>query len=258
MIRKQHTYAVIELEMLTVCWAITKCRIFLVGLQHFIVNTDHNPLISILNTRHLDEVENPCLQRLKSRLLGYHFTTQWTKGSSHNAPDALSRNPVSNSSINDSLAEYDSLHSPAASIAKIRALSSSEPLPAMRLQHLRDGAANDPEYQQLSEIILYGFPDHRQQLPEWFWGVREHLSFDDGLIVHGCRLLFPTMMRQRILADLHESHQGAVHTKQRARLTVYLLGINNDIDNVILSCQLCQDHRPAHPKKPLIQKPMPL
>ena len=69
-------YAVIELEMLAVCWAVTKCRVFLSGLQHFLITTDHNPLIPILNTRRLDEVENPRLQRLKSRLMGYHFTTQ--------------------------------------------------------------------------------------------------------------------------------------------------------------------------------------
>ena len=81
---------------------------------------------------------------------------------------------------------------------------------------------------------------------------------DDGLIVHGCRLLIPTIMRSQILSDLHDSHQGSVCTKQRARLTVYWPGIDNDIDNIILSCQLCQDHLPAHPKEPLIQKPKPL
>ena len=52
-------YAVIELEMLAVSWAIAKCRLFLAGLQHFQIITDHNPLISILNTRRLDEIENP-------------------------------------------------------------------------------------------------------------------------------------------------------------------------------------------------------
>ena len=36
-------YAVIELEMLVVSWAILKCRLFLTGLQHFVVVTDHNP-----------------------------------------------------------------------------------------------------------------------------------------------------------------------------------------------------------------------
>ena len=56
-------YAVIELEMLAVCWAILKCHLFLAGLQHFLVITDHNPLIPILNNHRLDEIENPHLQR---------------------------------------------------------------------------------------------------------------------------------------------------------------------------------------------------
>ena len=37
-------YAVIELEMLAVSWAIIKCQLFLAGLQHFNVITDHNLL----------------------------------------------------------------------------------------------------------------------------------------------------------------------------------------------------------------------
>ena len=44
-------YAVIELEMLAVCWAVCKCKLFLAGLQHFTVVTDHNPLIPIMNSR---------------------------------------------------------------------------------------------------------------------------------------------------------------------------------------------------------------
>ena len=36
-------YAIIELEMLVVCWAIQRCHLFLAGLQHFQVVTDHNP-----------------------------------------------------------------------------------------------------------------------------------------------------------------------------------------------------------------------
>ena len=58
-------YAVIELEMLTICWAVSKCKLFLTGLQHFTIITDHNPLIPILNNHCLDEIENPHLQRLK-------------------------------------------------------------------------------------------------------------------------------------------------------------------------------------------------
>ena len=41
-------YAIIELELLAVTWAI-KCKVFLASLPHFIVLTDHR----------LDEIENP-------------------------------------------------------------------------------------------------------------------------------------------------------------------------------------------------------
>ena len=80
---------------------------------------------------------------------------------------------------------------------------------------------------------------------------------DDGLIVYGCRLVIPAKMRHEILSKLHESHQGSVRTKQRARLSVYWPGIDNCIDSVILSCKHCQERLPSNPKKLLVVKPRP-
>lgn len=51
-------YDTIELEMLTVAWAVKKCRLYLFGLSHFTLMTNHHPLISILNSYALDTVEN--------------------------------------------------------------------------------------------------------------------------------------------------------------------------------------------------------
>ena len=146
-------YAVIELEMLAVCWAIKKCRVFLAGFQHFDVATDHNPLIPILNTCRLDEVENPRLQRLKSRLMAYNFTAQWTKGSNHCAADALSRNPVMDSQTGDALAEYDNQNIPEVSTTEIRAITAANSPTDTHLQELQEQAVKDPEYQQLQTVI---------------------------------------------------------------------------------------------------------
>ena len=65
-------------------------------------------------------------------------------------------------------------------------------------------------------------------------------------------------MHHQVLTNLHEAHQGALRTKQRARLTIYWPGIDNDIDNIILNCQQCQDHLPSNVKEPIIQKSQPL
>ena len=188
--------AIIELEMLAVAWATLKCHLFLAGLQHFQVITDHNPLILILNHHRLDEIENPRLQRLKIKLMAYNFTTEWVKGTKNDAPDALSRNPVTDRSPEDSLAELDTLSQPALSITEIRTLTQTEPLP-YRLDDLRKSAQEDTEYQQLQHLILHGFPPHRNQLPDAckrYWNTRDSLTIDDGLIVFGCRLLIPTKL----------------------------------------------------------------
>ena len=112
----------------------------------------------------------------------------------------------------------------------------------------------------MHHTITRGFPDHRNQLPEacrCYWNIREHLTIDYGFIVYRCRLLIPASTRQKVLANLHESHQGAVRTKERTRLSLYWPGIDNDIDNVILSCKKCQDHLPSNCKEPILSKPKP-
>ena len=81
---------------------------------------------------------------------------------------------------------------------------------------------------------------------------------DEGLIIHSCRLLVPRTAHPKILHNLHESHQGLVRMKQRAQLTVCWPGLDNDIDNVIASCQICQDHQPSNYKEPAILKPRPV
>ena len=144
------------------------------------------------------------------------------------------------------------------SLTEVRAIT-SESSPSPHLDTLHKAAQEDNEYQKLRHI-LNGFPNHRSQLPDHckcYWNVREHLTLDDDLIVNGCRLLIPTKMRKQVLSQLHEAHQGSVRTKQRACLLVYWPGINNDMDNTILTCKQCQYHLLSNTKDPIIQKPTP-
>ena len=254
-------YAVIELELLAVTWAIAKCKLFLAGLPHFTLLTDHHPLIPILNNHRLDEIENPRLQRLKGKIMAYNLTAQWVKGALNHAPDALSRHPTSDPQPHELMAEGTSHASSESdpSIAEIRA-ACGEHIDNLRLQELRKLADDDQEYQQIRQYIRNGFPQHRHQLPDQYrryWNIRSQLTLDDGLIVCGCRLLIPSAMRPKVLHELHASHQGTVRTKQRAKLIVYWPGINNDIDNIILSCNHCQESLPSQRKEPIIMKPRP-
>ena len=245
--------------MLALAWAIAKSRLFLAGLPHFLVVTDHHPLVPILNNHRLDEIENPRLQRLKTRIIGYNFTAQWIKGTLNSAPDALSRNPVADPQPLELLAERDPNNEPEVTIAEIRTTSDTNH-ESLRLQDLRSAAHNDCTYDRLCHYILHGFLHSRNLLPEdckCYWTVRDQLAIDNDRIVYGFCLLIPTRMHRDVLQQLHASHQGSVRTKQRAKLVVYWPGMDHDIDNVIMACRQRQDHLPSNPKEPITVKPRP-
>lgn len=185
--------------------------------------------------------------------MGYAFTAEWVKGAQNNAPDALSRSPVSDPRPDELFAEGS------ASPAEVRALTCDQH-GSLRLTDLHQIAEQDEEYQQLKHYIEVGFPQKRSQLPvkcRRYWNVRNQLTIDNDLIVFGCRLLIPVKLRRSILLQLHAAHQGTVRTKLRARQVVYWPGIDNDIDNVILTCKQCQDSLPSHPPEPMMSKQRP-
>ena len=242
--------------MLSLSWSSWQCHGPSPSARFFSRVSDHHRLIPILNNHWLDEIENPRLQHLKNRVMAYNFTAQWVKGVLNNAPDALSRNRPSDPLPHELMAECDPHTNPEPSIAEIRT-ASDDHLKSLSLQDLRKHADADQEYQQIQNYVRNGFPHHRHQLREQcrrYWSIRSQLALDDDFVVFSCRLLIPSAMGPQILHELHVSHQGAVRTKQRAKLTVYWPGLNNDIDNIILipSCKQCQDSLPSHCKEPLI------
>ena len=72
-------YAVIELELLSIQWAVSKCRLYLAGTKFKII-TDHKPLLGIMNGKHLGAMNNIRIQRLMSKLLGFDYTVEWIEG----------------------------------------------------------------------------------------------------------------------------------------------------------------------------------
>ena len=62
---------------------------------------------------------------------------------------------------------------------------------------------------------------------------------EDGLILKGTRIIIPDKKREEILKLIHEGHLGLKKCKMRAKETVYWLGINEQLEHLILNCQLC-------------------
>ena len=89
----EQNYAVVEKELLAVQWAVQNSRLYLAG-ANFTVITDHQPLLGILNGKHIDAIHNLRIQRIMSKLIGYQFRLLWTQSKVNHIADSLSRSPV--------------------------------------------------------------------------------------------------------------------------------------------------------------------
>ena len=256
-------YATIELELLAVVWAISKCKLYLIGLQHFTLMTDHRPLIPILNSYSLDAVENPRLQRLKEKIAPYLYTAVWRAGKLLCIPDALSRAPVSHPTPEDEMGSTDATAHLRAIVAVNATTSEADPPPQEAdriLQELRDAGKVDPMYTRLRQCIISGFPSNRYDLHNSllpFWKLRDSLSVDEDLILYGARVVVPEALRRRTLARLHDCHRGVEATKRRARQAVFWPGINSDIANTVQACEPCQIMQPSQQQEPMFNDDNP-
>ena len=85
----ERRYAQIEKELLGVVWARERFARYLVGLDKFIIETDHKPLIPIINEKDLDGTLIRC-QRLLIRLMRYNGFAQFAPGKTLVLADLLS------------------------------------------------------------------------------------------------------------------------------------------------------------------------
>ncbi|XP_068229545.1 uncharacterized protein [Palaemon carinicauda] len=159
----------------------------LAGLPYFDLVVDHRPLVPILNSKLLGEIENPRLQRMRMKLCRFTFAARWQSGKCHSMPDALSRSPVQSLvEDNDVLDDADPLHAAVvlSSLATCEEGIRLAPLRDQTLDKIRDASAHDGEYLSLRDVIIKGFPDHKHSLPEElraYWGIRDMLAVDEDL-----------------------------------------------------------------------------
>ena len=112
----------------------------------------------------------------------------------------------------------------------------------------------------LQNTIMQGWPNERSNTSNElhaYWNIRDELSVHQGLILKGSKIVIPTKMRKEILIKIHAGHQGREKCKQRARQVVFWPGMNSDIDNIVESCETCQQHQHNHQKEPLKPYPVP-
>ena len=209
----------------------------------------------------LDQMTNDRLLKLKTALARHNFTARWQAGTQHLIADAFSRAPRNTATEDDFVLtpaeEADRTFIVAAAVNKLTSLDDQD----ARLQGIREGGAADATYTALIQRIRDGWPASKAELRATedfltpFYTAREHLLVQDGLVLHGPRILIPTALRQVTLQRLHAAHQGVAKTLERARHSVWWPTVASDISHMIRNCRPCREHLPSQPHKPLLHGP---
>ncbi len=106
----------------------------------------------------------------------------------------------------------------------------------------------------LAEILRYireGWPNHVREELQPYWQRRLELSVLDDCILWGGRVLIPAPGRQHILNELHGGHPGSSRMKALARMFVWWVGMDKEVDQLVRRCTVCQQTKPMPPRAPL-------
>ena len=248
----EKNYHPVELEMLAVVWGCEKMAVYLQGLPEFTIETDHKPLVPILNYKPLIEM-SPRIQSLRMKLLRFKFKATHVPGTELKDADTFSRAPVSVPTQEDEIGEQQIS-------AHVNAVLSQFPATEKRIQEIKHATTEDTILTSVITNIIEGWPLRKFQCEaqvQPYWDFRGDLTYINGLILKGNRLVIPTVLRQEILQKIHEGHQGIDKCKRRARDSVFWPNLNNQIEQLVRRCETCLTVLPSKPAEPMLIRTLP-
>ena len=110
------------------------------------------------------------------------------------------------------------------------------------LQQLHEATQADDTLAILKYTIQNGWPSNMKELPseiQAFWTFREEMTIKDGLILKVTSIGIPSQKQAEIPKLIQEGHLGLTNCKLRAKETVYWPGLNDQLEKLVLNCQLC-------------------
>ena len=113
----------------------------------------------------------------------------------------------------------------------------------------------------LKNQIIKGWHDNRCDCPVFlrdFWSYRDELSILDSLVLKRTRIIVPKSCQEELLKKLHDGHFGVECTKLHTRDSLYWLHINRDIEDLVKSCEKCQEFSRRNSKDPVLPRELPL
>jgi len=229
-------YANNERELLACVFGAERFHTYLYGAP-FVIESDHQPLEMI--TKKSLAAAPARLQRMLLRLQRYDYSIKYRPGKEMILADGLSRLPTS-------------IESPQIPLnIQVCFVQFS----GQKLEEIKEATKQDNTLHQLMKYIFQGFPPRQRDLHKDikpYWSFRDELSLENGMILKGEQIIIPAKLQKDYLEAIHSGHQGIIRCQGRARSSVYWPGINKDIEELVTTCQKCQEYQASQTKEALM------
>ena len=90
-----------------------------------------------------------------------------------------------------------------------------------KLKKLREETSRDEELKILIHFITHGWPDNRKEASkldnpskrvfDLYWNSHDELTYEDGIVYKGHRVVIPAAERHNTMESLHQSHRYRRH-----------------------------------------------
>ncbi|XP_026316320.1 uncharacterized protein K02A2.6-like [Hyposmocoma kahamanoa] len=260
-------YSQIQKEATAIIFGVRRFHQYLYARSSpFTLRTDHKPLISIFSPyKGIPEVSANRLQRYAIFLGGYNYIIEYIR-SADNSADYLSRAslPEAESSsitprvLNGSKGmtaaaaqaqrdDDDSAYDRAAYVCFV--VEGSMPV---TVSDIRNETNTDIILSQVKKYVMNGWPNRVSDLKlKPYLLCRTQLAYENGCVMRGHKVVIPERLRNKVLSDLHTSHLGVVKTKAEARSRFWFPGIDDAIEKMIGTCNICIQLRTSPARAPI-------
>ncbi|XP_025262544.1 uncharacterized protein K02A2.6-like [Camponotus floridanus] len=215
--KTQQNYSQIEKKALALVTAVERFRKFVYG-RHFVLQTDHRPLLVLFktsNTKGLDTCTANRLKRWALRLIGYDFDIEYVNSEKFGQADALSRliQDVKQDVIDADLEEVVAALQETDTELQQIVNKSVQFLPSTARQELQSATFSDGILAEVIDRLQNGWlkSDVTDKELMSYYRRRDYLAIVDNTLVLDEKLIIPKRLQSTVLKQLHVAHPGPIH-----------------------------------------------
>ena len=239
-------YAQIEKECLAIVFAAERFDHYIYGRDNVEVQSDHQPLETICK-KPLSSAPSR-LQRMLLRLQRYNLKVVYKRGTEMIFADTLSR------------AYFPSDSSSSKFINHLERVESQSDVRQSTQDAIRQASQEDPVLLGLRQVILDGWPSSKTVVPDAikaYYNMRDELTFSNGILFKGNRIIVPKSLRKEMLVKGHGGHVGTEGCLRRLRESLFWPGMNAEAKAYMSECDVCKSVQDAPSKEPMIAHDVP-